>query len=196
MSVSRLSRQSVQAGFPKQQSVWDGITQASSIDALASTILTSASSSTVTFTSIPQTYTHLQLRIYTTNTASAPTMSVYFNNDTTAKYTYHNLTGYGSGIQNQGFTTSSNNLANSIALSGFYIGQYTGQIITDILDYSNTNNYKNVRTISGSDNVSGGEVTVVSGLYTVASPGISVVNVKIFNTTLAAGSQLSLYGIK
>jgi len=44
MSVSRLSKQSIQAGFPKQQTVWDQSTQTAAMDALGAVTLTAASS--------------------------------------------------------------------------------------------------------------------------------------------------------
>jgi S-formylglutathione hydrolase FrmB len=99
MAVSRLSQQSLQQAFPKGNTFWDGTTATSAFDSLGSVTLASATN-TITFTNIPQTYTHLHIRA--SLQANGPGASsygdfAYFNSDSTESYQRHGLFGDGSG---------------------------------------------------------------------------------------------------
>ena len=202
MSVSRLSRQSIQAGFPKQQSVWDGISQPAGMDALGSvTVTPSGGVSTITFSNIPQTYTHLQLRTWTVFTSGGYSTFMQFNGDTGNNYSSHGM--YAAGTSPSTFSSTGVGYTN---IEGFWQGHsntYPYASITDILDYTNTNKYKVTRSFGGFDNNSVGEVAINSGLWFKAgtsgntSDPITSINFYINSAqNFAQNTQFSLYGIK
>jgi len=102
----------------------------------------------ITLSNIPSTYTHLQVRFLTLNSATGATF-FRLNGDTAGNYSNHYLYGNGS-------TAVSAGTANSTQL---YIANHGTSIptigIIDILDYKNTNKYKTTRTISGNETNSG-----------------------------------------
>jgi len=104
--------------------------------------------SSITLSNIPSTYTHLQVRFLTLNSATGATF-FRLNGDTAGNYSNHYLYGSGTDAQTGG-------TANSTQL---YIANHGTSIptigIIDILDYKNTNKYKTTRTISGNETNSG-----------------------------------------
>ena len=159
--------------------------------------------STVTFSSIPATYTHLQVRLIAKSTETlynqSDAINFYFNSDTThTNYRSHWLRGNGSSVS-----------ASQIQLAGYNI--YTGTIasghssqasilgtqIIDILDYTNTNKYKTVRTLGGDDlNSAEGIIGFHSGLW-MSTSTITGLTFQITNgSNFAQYSQFALYGIK
>jgi len=163
---------------------------------IATTTLANSTTSFVEFTSIPQDYTHLQIRAITrtTNAVTAEDVNTQFNGDTTVNYSSHQL--YGDGAS---------------ATSGFYLGNimtllYTtggsatantfGSAILDILDYTNTNKYKTTRSLSGFDvNGTTGHILLRSGNWRSTS-AITSIKLSANGGNLAQYSSFALYGIK
>ena len=92
--------------------------------------------STVTFSSIPSTYKHLQIRI---NYAPVVTgiLKMNFNGDTGANYKGHFLAGDGATAYAAVPSTSPNSIC--VAYNG---GTSFGASVVDVLDYANVNKYK------------------------------------------------------
>jgi hypothetical protein len=70
--------------------------------------------------------------------------------------------------------------------------------VFDILDYTNTNKYKTIRTLSGTNNNSAGTNSYVrfsSGLW-MNTNAITSVTIYAASGNFAQHSQLALYGIK
>jgi len=158
-----------------------------SYESIATTTLGSAQS-TITFSSIPSTYKHLQIR-YSANCTATGNPIVRFNGDTGSNYAYHIL--YGTG-------TSAAAVAGS-AQTFMYLGTtysnanvFNGGVI-DILDYANTNKTKTMRVLCGAENNSAGEVALFSGLWNSTS-AISSLTITLANFTQY--SSFALYGIK
>jgi hypothetical protein len=63
-------------------------------DSIATTTLSSPAAS-ITFSSIPATYTHLQIRGIARSTAAAGNVSIAYNSDTGSNYAGHDLYGDG-----------------------------------------------------------------------------------------------------
>ena len=107
MAVSRLSQQSIQQSFPKGNTLWDGTTATSAFDSLGSVLVPSGGLATITFSNIPQTYTHLQLR---SSCLTAGWLTMRFNsNSTTGNYFGHEIRGNGTSATAQsqiGFATN------------------------------------------------------------------------------------------
>jgi len=151
----------------------------------------SSSTGTVTFSSVPQTYTDLIL-VSSRQQASAARLFLRFNNDGTTLYSDTWLSGEGATpYSGRNINTS------SISIGGIWNGTTTttwATNITHIMNYTNTTTFKS--TLTRDSNVKGGTGTVeeMVGLYRSTS-AITTVNV-IGGSNFAVGSTFTLYGIK
>lgn len=203
MAISRASDSSIQDGLPKYNDIWDGTTATSAFDSL-STVLLSSSASSINFSNIPQTYTHLQLRVTTRNDRAdngAQSTTIAFNGDIThTNYRSHilyyaasaanpaseanQLSGYYAAI---GYTSAANMTANVFGIQ-----------VIDILDYSNTSKNTTVRTLFGldSNSATAGYAGFASSLWmnTAAVSYISMTTLPSAN--FVTNTSVALYGIK
>jgi len=149
--------------------------------------VTLASTGTITFSSIPNTYTHLQIRGIT---SLSNWVQIGLNGTTGGSYTYHELRGNGSSAS----ASSSINVEGLMALGAGTTG-YTA-FVTDLLDYANVNKYKTVRTLYGSDQNGSGNVGFTSNLYQSTSAINSITFYQNSYASLPVGTTIALYGIK
>lgn len=151
------------------------------------------------FTSIPQTYTHLQLRgfIRTTNATVEDTVYAYnFNNDgNSTGSAYHLLAGTGSGVSASGSTGSFSSVLGFAPAANANANVY-GAFILDILDYANTNKNKTLRVLCGYDNNGSGTIGLHSNVP-LTRPGTNAITTLsiLCNGNITADSRLDLYGI-
>lgn len=149
---------------------------------------------TYTFSSIPSTYKHLQLRcnaIFSSATGSS--ILIRLNGDTATNYSIHDLQGGGVAASAAGYASQTSSYLTSVQQNG--IITYPNTAIADILDYGSTSKYKTIRSFYGADqNASGGQVGLTSGLWisTAAVTSITVFTSPNFGT----GTSIALYGIK
>lgn len=165
-----------------------------SYQSIATVTLGSASSS-VSFSSIPSTYQHLQLRINWgfTDTANNTWLNATFNGDSGSNYSYHAIRGNGSTL-----SASTSGISASKAVFGADDNgdaNTWGVSITDILDYSNGNKYKTSRALAGQDRNGAGAVNYWSSLWRNTAV-ISSITIVPDSSTFRAGSKFALYGIK
>jgi hypothetical protein len=157
------------------------------------TLSGTGSSGTISFTSIPSNYKHLQFRFYSLSTGAADWVFTRLNNDTTAaNYRQHRLWGIGSG------TPSSQTNSGQASIMYNFIGGSTTQPSTgiiDIFDYVNTNKNKTMRTLFGWDTNGGGEVDLISVLY-MSTSAINRVDFILQSSSFATSTRIALYGIK
>lgn len=170
-----------------------GTADAGSMVPLSAFTLPSAQAN-VEFTNIPQTYTHLQLRINWgySNTSNNTWLRVQFNGDTTSSYSTHALRGNGSST----FATAVSSQAYlSIGSDDQGSTSAYGVSVADILDYRNTNKNKVTRALSGQDRNGAGAIGLWSGLWTKTN---AITSIKIFTdlSNFTASSSFALYGIK
>ena len=168
-------------------------------DSIASTTLGSAQSS-ITFSSIPSTYTHLQIR-FSARSSVIERINLTFNSDTgSTQYTAHRLYGYFDGTN---MITGSNARIDKAAIwvmsaSGVptTTSVFAGGVI-DVLDYSNTNKYKTTRTLAGYDDngTTGQFVTFDSGFWKSTS-AVSSLTMTMESGSFQQYSSFALYGIK
>ncbi len=162
------------------------------------------SSPTITFSSIPQGYTHLQIR--GTGSASYGSTQDYgnaglrFNGDSGNNYTVHGLRGYHDGTtaytQTLGIAAFSYGLVNISHLSPSMNSLSAGMIF-DILDYKNTNKFKTMRGLGGVDglrNTSAG-IQFASSVWRNTS-AIDSISIYQANGNWFSNTQFALYGIK
>jgi hypothetical protein len=156
---------------------------------IATTTLGSAQSS-IEFTGIPSTYTHLQIRGIGITSIADRSIYLQFNSDNASNYSTHYL-------QGNGTTASSGaNATNYIYLtSGANTTTYPFIAIADILDYANTNKYKTTRSIGGADmNGAGGYAGLYSGNWRNTN---AITSIKIIPNSgnLSQYSSFQLYGV-
>ena len=170
-----------------------------SFESIATVNVGAGGSSTITFSSIPQTYKHLQLRCLIRNTNSANGTSIgsmQFNSDTGGNYTRHNMYGTGSTVAagagtgvtfvDIGVTGNNGTLSNTFSAN-----------IIDILDYTSTNKYKTVKTLSGfSQNNNGEEEVWFSSSAWLNTSAINSINFYINSYSFTQYSSFALYGIR
>jgi hypothetical protein len=166
------------------------------------TVSLGSSQTTISFSSIPSTYKHLQLRVLSkidySGLAGDDTNNMYFNADTTyTNYRTHRLNGNGSSVA-----------SNTVQASGYQIlaaGQstrsYTGYTsmfgggVIDILDYADTNKNKTVRMLAGSDMNGAGDIAFHSALW-MSTAAISSITINNPTGNFTQYSSFALYGIK
>jgi len=169
----------------------------------------SGGSATVEFTSIPSTYTHLQIRLFAQSnrgTYNLDDFSFWVGNgsvDTGANYSDHQLSSdfTGGTTVQVGADVNSTIVNNAGALATVTGGQFAGGII-DFLDYANTNKNKTFRILSGMD-TNGTGVGGYTGFVRFASgawrSNSAITNIKLRPNSGSAFTQYSsfaLYGIK
>jgi hypothetical protein len=162
-------------------------------DSIATTTLGSTSSS-ITFSSIPSTYTHLQLRINWgfTDTGNNTWLNAQFNGDSGSNYAYHAIRANGSTVsvsQNFGATKAVFGADDNGDASNF------GVSVVDILDYANTSKNKTTRSLAGQERNSTGVVNFWSSLW-MSTSAINSITIVPDASTFRVGSKFALYGIK
>jgi len=198
VAISRASNSSIQGGLPKFNDIWDGTTATSAYDSLGAVVL-SSSASDITFSNIPATYTHLQIRGIARSTRSNSNNNLYigFNGDTTTgNYNAHYLLGDGtsaSGSQLSGITGMGSIYSVNVAATS--TASVFGGIVIDILDYANTNKNKTMRAFSGYDANGSGNVALFSGLW-MNTVAVTSINLRTYYDQYATYSSFALYGIK
>jgi len=152
------------------------------------------SGSSVSFTSIPSTYAHLQIRYLARDNASGTLrdMNLRFNNDTGSNYAFHFLRGSGSAASASAAASFSSIQANDILTGSTSTANIYGVGIIDIHDYASTTKNTTLRWFSGNDQNGSGYVSLSSGLYI----NTAAVNRIDITQTFAAGTIFALYGIK
>jgi hypothetical protein len=174
---------------------------------LSTVTVGSGGAATVEFTSIPATYSHLQVRFMARTTVSANTrasLAIGINSNTDANYVNHNLFGDGSSAgatADTGTTNVTNYMGGISVLTTSTTGSNIfGVGIIDILDYANTSKLKTFRVLSGQDqNDSSGRLMFSSGFQTAITAAITSLQFNV-NTEYAGNfaqySHFALYGIK
>ena len=174
------------------------------MDSIATVTVGSGGSSYIEFTSIPNTYTHLQIRyLARTNRATYGVESFKINvgvssADTGANYTRHYLLGDGSSVAAAADTSAT--YWEGVNDFGTTTGGSFGAGVIDILDYANTNKYKTMRKIGGVDvngtvGGVGGNASLVSSVW-MSTSAIGYIKIAAMTNTLQQYSHFALYGIK
>jgi hypothetical protein len=148
--------------------------------------------SSISFTSIPATYKHLQIRAFNRCSVDSGRLRFQLNGDTAANYSGHYILGTGASALAGGATndTRLNGAYNNATANVFSVD------IIDILEYANTNVYKSMRNLSGVDtNSVNGEVFYVSGSWRSTS---AVTSISMFfdSGNITQYSSFALYGIR
>jgi hypothetical protein len=166
-----------------------------SYESIATTTLGS-SQATITFSSIPSTFKHLQVRMIGRGTNASNSVDVFirYNGSTSTYYRGHQL--YGEG-------TTAYASADSATASGYaaYIPGNTntanvfGVAVLDVLDYADTNKNKTSRSLTGYDSNGGGIILLRSSLWQTTS-AVNQIELVCSAGSFDTYSKFALYGIK
>lgn len=196
MSVRKFSTASIKTGT-KSSKFWDQTTFASQYFSIATATVGSGGSSSVTFSSIPSTYTHLQIRAIGRTNRSNTFDDIRFkiNGDTATSYYVHFFYGDGASVaagSNTTYVTGAwgGGMSGATATSSVF-----GAAIIDILDYANTNKNKTIRALDGVENNGSGTIAFSSSLWSSTS---AINSIELFGIggTIQQYSSFALYGIK
>ena len=160
-------------------------------DSIATTTVGAGGSSSITFSSIPSGYTHLQLRTFTNNPTQLTT-TTRFNSDTGNNYSFHFISGDGSTIEIAA-GSSTNHIANITYASNVTNNYFAGVI--DFLDYASTSKNKTVRSLTGWDTNGGGSIHLRSGAW-YSTSAITSITIATTAGSFSQYSSFALYGIK
>lgn len=155
--------------------------------ALDKVTLGSAAAS-ITFSSIPQTYTDLVV-VVSGNGAVSTGICMQFNGATT-NYSLTQLGANGSAASSARRTSQS---FINLTYSGYFTTTGQSNIIANVMNYANTTTYKTVLTRSG--NAANG-VDAIVGLWSSTAAITSITIVNDGSGNIASGTTFSLYGIK
>jgi len=156
-----------------------------------------AGASSVTFTNIPNTYAHLQIRYLGRSSQSATEtgLNLRLNGDTGSNYAAHYI--FGDGASASSGANTSQTSVNMLNISGasatansFAVG------VIDVLDYASTNKNKTIRQLMGWDGNGSGRVALTSGLWFATPAAVTSVNLYPSSGSFAQYSQFALYGVK
>ena len=176
---------------------WGALLAVGDFESIATTTLSTAASS-VTFSSIPSTYKHLQIRCTIQENASGiayDNLIARFNGDSASNYSRHWIVGDGGsasafGLASRTFAVCGFGVRNAVGASVF------SPNIIDILDYADTNKNKTVRALAGTDWNGGGSVGLLSAGWFSTSAITSIVLSLDSSLNFTQYSSFALYGIK
>lgn len=197
MAITRAKTSSIAQGPSTKRTLLAGndTILPGSYESIATVTVGAGQASEILFNSIPQTYTHLQIRALARNSRAAAESNTYFrfNGDTGNNYSAHVLTGTGASAT-AGAATGINIMLSQDPSANFTANCFAGQIY-DVLDYTNTNKNKTVRILLGYDGNGSGSVQLWSGLWMNTS---AVSSIRFFPNSgnYVQYTEFALYGIK
>jgi hypothetical protein len=144
------------------------------------------SESTISFTSIPATYTDLVL-VFNGYTNAQASCSLRFNNDSGANYSQTRLLGSGS--------AAASDRDSSINQINAFVSSSTSNNINEIIQIQNYSNATTYKTALLRWNNAASYVAAIVGLWRSTS-AINRVDMILSTSTYVAGSTFTLYGIK
>lgn len=201
MAISRFKTSSVAQGLPKYQKLWDGSTLLfdSDFESIASYTVSSGTSAGITFSGIPSTYKHLQIRGLMRFSGNDGGFGLAFNNDTNdGNYYSHIFTNNGSSTNTGSWGT--NFIGWTVPTNSTTAGVFAGFVI-DILDYKSTVKNKTARVLSGHDSNGSNTSKIIfssmvwsntSAIDTIKLDATSQGSTSLFGTN----TTFALYGIK
>lgn len=161
---------------------------------LIQTQLISSNTSTVTFSNIPQTFRHLELRFVFIGQFNGGTITLRLNGDSSSNYSQHGL------LKSVTTVTSFGGSSTAMLTGGYNVGSNQTipmPAIASILDYASTTKFKTMRSTFGIVNSanSNSEVGILSGAWR-NTEAITSITADSGGANWANGSRLSLYGIR
>jgi hypothetical protein len=158
-------------------------------DSIATTTVGAGGASTITFSSIPQTYRHLQIRLF--GNADANDIFYQLNGDAVAtNYARHYLYGTGASAASGFGSSGSIGYVASTALTSTF-----GAAIFDVLDYTNTSKNTTTRSLTGFDGNGTGFTVFYSGVW-LNTAAVNSITLVPYAGNFNQYTQAALYGVK
>jgi hypothetical protein len=169
----------------------------STFDSIATQTVTSGGPTTLSFTSIPQGYKHLQIRWLGRVGTDGTTYSMRFNSDTGNNYSSYLYYGQNGSVAALG-TAVGNSAMYFYGWGRGYNGTFSAGIL-DIHDYSLTTKNKTIRGYCGNDTNSAGDfgdIYVATSAVWASNSAITTIDISGSSAAWQNGTQFALYGIK
>jgi len=171
-----------------------GSLNASSYESIQTVTVGAGGASSISFTSIPSIYKHLEIRAIGRSASTSNGLWLQFNGDATnSNYNAHYMLGDGSSAL-AGYLASTpiiNYWPTSAQSSGIF-----GTAVISILDYTDTNKRKTVRGLGGWDANGSGYDWLGSMLWNNTAAVTSITMLMASSNNLTQYSSFALYGIK
>jgi hypothetical protein len=164
------------------------------------TVTASGSTGTITFSSIPSSFQHLQVRfiVRDNNTSTDNGINVRVGNgsiDSGSNYAFHRLRGNGASASADAGTSQT--AGNMVGTSANATADSYSVGVIDFLDYASTNKNKTFRNLQGYDLNGSGSVWFISGLWMNSASAINTIEFSLGGGKLFTNrTQFALYGIK
>ena len=146
----------------------------------------SANAASVTFSSIPNTYTDLIMVVNTITSTASEYMSINLNSDTGSNYSRTRLSGTGTSASSG---RNSNETVGYIGAETYGTNSLKFNTVVHFMNYANTTTYKTF--LSRANHIDLATEAIV-GLWR----STSAINTIKVNSNFASGSTFTLYGIK
>lgn len=160
----------------------------------------SGSTNTVTFTNIPQTFQHLQVRLIARDnyTSTVNGINIRVGNgsvDSGSNYSWYRFRGDGSGTTLDSGTSQT--AGNMVITSANDTSSSYAVAVIDFLDYRDTNKYKTWRMLNGYNRNGSGDMWFISGLW-MSKSAIDTISFVIGGSGINfnSNSRFALYGIR
>ena len=169
-------------------------------DSIATATIVNGTTQTITFSSIPATYTHLQLRyiVRTDRTDDyADAIGIRFNSDTGSNYYRHRFETEGAGGAVGGTSTGTDAQYHVMGATALCTSNVFASGVVDILDYANTSKNKTTKSLSGVFNANAQNWMGFEGSMWNSTAAVNTIALKVnYGTYYSIGSTIALYGIK
>jgi hypothetical protein len=172
---------------------------ATSYESIATVTVGAGGQANITFSSIPSTFKHLQIRGISRDTSSSYESSdlvMQFNSDTGTNYSFHRIYGTTSSVaaDGGGGTVYMNLGQESTAASS---ANFFGASVIDVLEYANTNINKTARCLTGIDlnGDTDGRLMLTSGNWRNTA-AVTTILLRPVSGNFVQYSQFALYGIR
>jgi hypothetical protein len=161
---------------------------------LISTAFGTGLSGVITFSSIPTTYRHLQIRYTAKNQSTATQINLTMNGITTAVYFRHSLFGNGSSAGSNGNSSAQTSIQLLDSMANSTTPNAVNAGVIDILDYRSTTKNTTIRALYGmADNLN--RVYLSGGFYNQTT-AVTSLTLTASASSFASLSRFSLYGVK
>jgi len=169
-------------------------------DSIATATVANGTTQTITFSSIPATYTHLQLRYIIRTDRSddyLDAIGMRFNSDTGSNYYRHRFETENAGGAVGGTSTGTDAQYHFIGSSALCTSGVFASGVVDILDYANTSKNKTTKSLCGYMESTARNLIGFEGSMWNNTAAVNTIALKVnYGTYYAIGSTIALYGIK
>lgn len=176
-----------------------GVFPGGALESIATVTVGSGGASSITLSSIPGTFQHVQLRYllrFTGTTYNDDFATMQANSSGGTAYAAHELYGNGSAAGANAFTSRADMVIQNVPTANRTASVFAGGVI-DLLDYTSTSKNKTARMMVGYDSNGAGIISVISGLWANTS-AVTSLTLSPSGTAgnFAQHSTVALYGVR